>query len=83
MKLNSLTAMRYREVSMKCVMFSATLLVVVAMPEQDIFLSAADGNGNKTITIGYFLDVELRIAVIGMAIEQARTDGLLSGYDFK
>jgi hypothetical protein len=38
---------------------------------------------NSTIVIGYFLQPEPRIAVIGMAIAQALSDGLLPGHGFE
>ena len=40
-------------------------------------------NSSTTISVGYFLQSEPRIAVIGMAIEQAQSNGLLPGYDFQ
>ena len=40
-------------------------------------------NSNTTISVGYFLQSEPRIAVIGMAIDQAQAHGLLPGYDFQ
>lgn len=63
----------------------ATVITVSAMPEQGVYLPALkDGTrDNKTIVIGYFVNPEVRTAVIGMAIEQAQTDGLLPGYGFR
>jgi hypothetical protein len=40
-------------------------------------------DSNATINIGYFLQFEPRIAAIGMAINQAQSDGLLVGYNFE
>jgi hypothetical protein len=40
-------------------------------------------DSNVTINIGYFLQADPRIAAIGMAIDQAQSDGLLVGYNFE
>jgi hypothetical protein len=62
-------------------MLSQMSLIVTSLPADVVDLSANDSN--KTIVMGYFLQSDPRIVVIGMAIEQAQADGLLPGYGFK
>jgi len=60
----------------------ANSLLVVAR----LYLDAPGTNNvdsNSTIKMGYFLQSEQRIAAIGIAIDQAQSDGLLRGYDFR
>jgi hypothetical protein len=49
------------------------------LPQQDVLFPAIDGN--KTITFGYFLQTQPRIAAIALAVEKARAEGLLSEYN--
>jgi hypothetical protein len=43
----------------------------------------ADVDGNTTINVGYFLQFEPRIAAIGMAIDQFKSEGRLTNYVFE
>ena len=58
-------------------------LASVALPVATVVVVDPHGS-NTTIVIGYFVQPpESRIAVIGMAIRQAQSDGLLRGYGFE
>jgi len=60
----------------------AVTLTTFALPVATVVIVDPVGV-NTTIVIGYFLQAEPRIAVIGMAIKHAQSDGLLVGYGFE
>jgi len=60
------------------------LLLVVVLGQSLLFINhAASSAANKTIRIGYLLQFKNRAGAINVAIEQAKNDSLLPGYNFR
>jgi len=66
----------------RCWTLRLLLLLVVG---QILFLinHAASSSANKTIRIGYLMEYMDRGGAINLAIEQARNDSLVPGYNFR
>jgi len=62
------------------------LLLLLLVLGQILFLinhAASASSANKTIRIGYLMEYMDRGGAINLAIEQARNDSLVPGYNFR